>query len=163
MPSPQNFEAELRGRELVISNLKEAGEVLIGESDNHPNSDKTDILDRQNAALNHWDDLLLKHKKKSSAVSDLEKKLADLSSDVDEVVKQCGRVTISPESLEAAEKTLDKMLKDIASMVLYSNELEERMEIEAAVSCADDFQPLVVSFYVLLLHSANSIVIVGSR
>lgn len=148
---PQNFEAELRGRELVISNLKEAGEGLISEADNHPNSDKIDILERHNKALDYWDSLLNKHKLKTSALEELERKIDNLSQDVREVEGRFEVVIITPDSISPAEKSLDKMLKDIVAMVDYSVQLEERIEEESMVTCSEDFQPLIVSRYLALV------------
>ena len=154
MYSYQNFEAEFRGRELVISNLKEAGEGLISEADNHPNSDKTDIIERQNAALDHWDSLLNKHKLKTSALEDLERKVDNLSQDVSDVQGRYDVVVIAPDSVGPAEKALDKMLKDILAMVDYSKELDERIDKESDVTCTEDFQPIIVrrclTFFTLL-------------
>ena len=134
----------MRGRELVISNLKEAGEGLIVEADNHPNSDKTDILERQNAALDHWDSLLKMHKNKTSALSDLEVKVEGLDRDVEDVVARFAVVVITPDNIGPAEKSLDKMLKDIVAMVDYGDELDERIHKESDDTCAEDFQPLIV-------------------
>ena len=38
--SSKNFEAELRGRELVVEQLKEAGTLLLKDAELHENSDR---------------------------------------------------------------------------------------------------------------------------
>ena len=56
----------------MISNLKETGEFLTLEADAHPSSDKADVASRERAALDHWQDLLEKHKTKCAAVEELQ-------------------------------------------------------------------------------------------
>ena len=129
----------------MISNLQEAGAGLISEADNHPNSDKMDIIERQNKALDHWDFLLSKHKQKTSAVVDLEKKIENLDQDVKDLEERFEVVVVTPDSVAGAEKSLDKMLKDILAMVNYCDELEDKIDEESDVSCSEDFQPLIVS------------------
>ena len=95
-----------------------------------------------------------KHKLKTSALEDLERKVDNLSQDVSDVQGRYDVVVIAPDSVGPAEKALDKMLKDILAMVGYSKELDERIDKESDVTCTEDFQPIIVSrcltFFTLL-------------
>merc|ERR1719204_2437859 len=102
-----------------------------------------EIMERHNKALDYWDSLLNKHKLKSSALEELEKKIDSLNQDVSDVEERYEVVIITPYSISTAEKSLDKMLKDILAMVEYSDELEERIDKESDITCTEDFQPLI--------------------
>ena len=129
---------------MVISNLKEAGEGLISDADNHPNSDKEEIKARQGAALDHWHSLRNKHRDKSSALSDLEKLIENLATDVGDVAKQSEGVDLSPDNVITADKKLDKLLKDIAAMFDYVIKLEHRIQDESDDHSSEEFLPLAV-------------------
>ena len=81
----------------------------------------------------------------------------NLDQDVKDVKGRYEVVVVSPDTIGPAEKSLDKMLKDILAMVDYSDELEERIDKESDVTCTEDFQPLIVSTQYMpkILHTQD--------
>lgn len=143
-PYDKNFEAELTGRELVISNLKEAGASLLEEAAKHSSSEQEEIRPRQTAALSHWQALLDRHRHKTASLERLHRAIADLEADVCDLQDGCEEVDVNSDNVNCCERGLDKMLKDILEMDEYSGRLEEEICEESDVSCEDDFKPLLV-------------------
>ena len=135
----------MSGRELVISNLKEAGAGLAREAALHPHSDTADIEARECAALEHWEALLEQHTDKVGAVAELGQLVVTLQEDVAAMEQACRGVQVSPEDVEDVEKELEKMGRDLAAMFDYTVQLQERVGDAAADSCSDDFNLIAVS------------------
>ena len=128
-----------------MANLTDTGDKLIKDADQHPNSDRTEIIHRQATAQDHWEGLCKRHGDKTSAVGELASLVGNFGDDVKGVSEQVDGVMVSPESLQGGEKKLDRLLQDVAAMTTYLEELEGKLQFVEEDLGAENFHPTRVS------------------